>query len=180
MIFILHHFGLLKHQYPYITYCYSTCWDHVNYCLLKFDSYSEMVCTQVDSVKGEIYFAFNASHLPVTVSLPERPGYQWEPLVDTGKSSQFDFLSSDLPEREVAIQQYAHFLDANLYPMLSYSSVILLLSPEKDASSWASSYPIFPQICFLWIIFYLLPSLTRNIYEAANDYRFVNLSNFVR
>ncbi|XP_022973965.1 isoamylase 1, chloroplastic [Cucurbita maxima] len=91
--------------------------------------------TLVDSVKREIYIAFNASHLPVTVTLPERLGYRWEPLVDTGKISPFDFLTSDLEERDVAIQQYAHFLDANLYPMLSYSSIILLLFPEKHAST---------------------------------------------
>lgn len=91
--------------------------------------------SQVDSVKREVYIAFNASHLPVTVMLPERPGYRWDPLVDTGKISPFDFLTSDLPERDVAIQQYAHFLDANLYPMLSYSSIILLLSPVEPASS---------------------------------------------
>lgn len=88
---------------------------------------------QIDSVKGELYVAFNASHLPVTIALPERLGYRWEPLVDTGKPVPFDFLSNDLPERETAIQQYAHFLDSNLYPMLSYSSVILLLSPDDSA-----------------------------------------------
>ncbi|CAA6671175.1 unnamed protein product [Spirodela intermedia] len=74
-----------------------------------------------DSVKGEIYVAFNASHLPVTVALPERPGQRWEPLVDTGKAAPYDFL-------------FAHFLDANLYPMLSYSSVILLLHPDSTAA----------------------------------------------
>ncbi|TYK28533.1 isoamylase 1 [Cucumis melo var. makuwa] len=91
--------------------------------------------TLVDSVKREVYIAFNASHLPVTVTLPERPGYRWDPLVDTGKNSPFDFLTNDIPERNLAIQQYAHFLDANLYPMLSYSSIILLLSPEEPVSS---------------------------------------------
>ncbi|PRQ37040.1 putative isoamylase [Rosa chinensis] len=89
--------------------------------------------TLVDSVKREIYIAFNASHLPVNISLPERPGYRWEPLVDTSKSSPFDFLSSGLPQRDIAVKQYAHFLDANLYPMLSYSSIILLLAPVEDA-----------------------------------------------
>ncbi|XP_052198933.1 isoamylase 1, chloroplastic [Diospyros lotus] len=84
--------------------------------------------TLIDSVKGELYIAFNTSHLPVTVTLPERPGYTWEPLVDTGKLAPFDFLSKDLPERDTAIKQYAHFLDNNMYPMLSYSSIILLLS----------------------------------------------------
>lgn len=88
---------------------------------------------QTDSVKGELYVAFNASHLPVTVTLPERPGYMWEPFVDTAKPAPFDILSSDLPEKEIAIGQYAHFLDANLYPMLSYSSIILLLSPDDSA-----------------------------------------------
>ncbi|KAK3437526.1 hypothetical protein EUGRSUZ_C02189 [Eucalyptus grandis] len=88
--------------------------------------------TMVDSVRGEIYIAFNASHLPVTVVLPERPGYRWEPLVDTSKPAPFDFLSSDLPERDVAVKQYAQFLDSNLYPMLSYSSIILSLSPDTS------------------------------------------------
>lgn len=87
----------------------------------------------IDGVKGEIYVAFNASHLPVMVTLPERSGYKWEPLVDTSKPAPYDFLSSDLPERNTALEQYSHFLDANLYPMLSYSSIILLLSPIESA-----------------------------------------------
>ncbi|XP_065847541.1 isoamylase 1, chloroplastic isoform X2 [Euphorbia lathyris] len=86
--------------------------------------------TLIDLVKGEIYIGFNASHLPVMVALPERPGFRWEPLVDTGKSAPFDFLSSNLPERGIAIKQYSHFLDANSYPMLSYSSIILILTPD--------------------------------------------------
>ncbi|KAI7987219.1 hypothetical protein LOK49_LG13G00117 [Camellia lanceoleosa] len=70
-------------------------------------------------------------HLAVIVTLPERPGYKWEPFVDTSKPAPFDVLSSDL-ERDMAITQYAHFLDANLYPMLSYSSIILLLFPDNN------------------------------------------------
>ncbi|XP_058732184.1 isoamylase 1, chloroplastic isoform X4 [Vicia villosa] len=89
--------------------------------------------TLVDSVKGEIYIAFNTSHLPFTVTLPERPGYRWEPLIDTSKSTPYDFLTPDLPGRDIAIQQYAHFLDANMYPMLSYSSIILLRTPDVNA-----------------------------------------------
>lgn len=88
---------------------------------------------QVDKVKGELYIAFNASHLPVTITLPERPGYLWQPLVDTGKPAPFDFLTDDVPERDTAAKQYSHFLDANQYPMLSYSSIILLLSSADDA-----------------------------------------------
>ncbi|KAM3694104.1 hypothetical protein ACJW30_07G033700 [Castanea mollissima] len=89
--------------------------------------------TLIDSVKGEIYVAFNASHLPVVITLPEHPGFRWEPLVDTSKPTPYDFLSIDLPGRDIAYDQYAHFLDANLYPMLSYSSIILILSPEESA-----------------------------------------------
>ncbi|KAL1217815.1 Isoamylase 1 [Cardamine amara subsp. amara] len=87
----------------------------------------------VDSVKKEIYVAFNTSHLATLVSLPDRPGYRWEPFVDTSKPSPFDFITPDLPERETAMKQYRHFLDANMYPMLSYSSIILLLSPFDDS-----------------------------------------------
>ncbi|KAL9302254.1 Isoamylase 1 [Arabidopsis thaliana] len=86
----------------------------------------------VDSVKKEIYVAFNTSHLATLVSLPNRPGYRWEPFVDTSKPSPYDCITPDLPERETAMKQYRHFLDANVYPMLSYSSIILLLSPIKD------------------------------------------------
>ncbi|ESQ52690.1 hypothetical protein EUTSA_v10016275mg [Eutrema salsugineum] len=87
----------------------------------------------VDSVKREIYVAFNASHLATLVSLPDRPGYRWEPFVDTSKPSPFDCITPDLPERDTAMKQYRHFLDANMYPMLSYSSIILLLSPVDDS-----------------------------------------------
>ncbi|KAK2439290.1 isoamylase 3, chloroplastic [Trifolium repens] len=89
--------------------------------------------TLMDSVKGEIYVAFNTSHLPFTITLPERPGYRWEPLIDTSKSAPYDFLTPDLPGRDIAIQQYAQFLDANMYPMLSYSSIILLRTPDVNA-----------------------------------------------
>ncbi|XP_020110390.1 isoamylase 1, chloroplastic isoform X3 [Ananas comosus] len=86
--------------------------------------------SMTDKVKGEIYVAFNANHQPVIVTLPERPGYRWDPLVDTSKAVPYDFLSNDLPDRASAIQQCAHFLNSNLYPMLSYSSVILILRPD--------------------------------------------------
>ncbi|KAJ0965571.1 hypothetical protein J5N97_026709 [Dioscorea zingiberensis] len=86
--------------------------------------------SMMDSVKQELYIAFNTSHLPVTVSLPERPGYIWEPLVDTSKPSPYDFLTDDVPDKPTAIKQYAGFLHSNFYPMLSYSSIILILRPD--------------------------------------------------
>ncbi|GJN03996.1 hypothetical protein PR202_ga21501 [Eleusine coracana subsp. coracana] len=83
-----------------------------------------------DETKGEIYVAFNTSHLPVVVGLPERPGYRWEPVVDTGKPAPYDFLTDDLPDRMLTIHQFSHFLTSNLYPMLSYSSIILVSRPD--------------------------------------------------
>lgn len=88
--------------------------------------------TLKDEEKGEIYVAFNASHLPAMLTLPERPGYRWEPLVDTSKPAPFDLLTDDLPEREMALKFHRPFLDYNLYPMLSYSSIVLLLKPDDN------------------------------------------------
>ncbi|XP_020265322.1 isoamylase 1, chloroplastic isoform X2 [Asparagus officinalis] len=84
----------------------------------------------IDSVKIEIYIAFNTSHLPVAVTLPDRPGYRWEPLVDTSKPPPYDFLTADLHDRSTVLKQQSNFLDSNLYPMLSYSSIILTLQPD--------------------------------------------------
>ncbi|KAH6779241.1 isoamylase 1 [Perilla frutescens var. hirtella] len=97
------------------------------------DSSRFVAFTLIDSVKRELYIAFNASHVAVVVALPERAGYKWEALVDTSKAAPYDFLCDDVPERETAMQQYAHFLDNNVYPMLSYSSIVLTLC--TDASS---------------------------------------------
>jgi len=83
-----------------------------------------------DETKGEIYVAFNTSHLPVVVGLPPRPGFRWEPVVDTGKAAPYDFLTDDLLDRALTVNQFSHFLNSNLYPMLSYSSIILVLHPD--------------------------------------------------
>jgi isoamylase len=85
---------------------------------------------QKDENKGEIYVAFNTSHLPGVIGLPDRPGYRWEPVVDTGKPAPYDFLTDDLPKGALTVHQFSHFLTSNLYPMLSYSSIILVLSPD--------------------------------------------------
>jgi isoamylase len=86
--------------------------------------------TLLDMQKKELYVAFNASHLPVMVSLPERPGFKWYPLVDTSKPSPYDFLTDDVPNRAVALAQSSSFLNAHVFPMLNYSSIVLILVPE--------------------------------------------------
>ncbi|KAJ7517436.1 hypothetical protein O6H91_21G024500 [Diphasiastrum complanatum] len=86
--------------------------------------------TLVDAKKKELYIAFNASHEPVMVSLPDRPGFKWQPVIDTSKIPPYDFLSEDVSDRVTAIAQYKHFLNTNTYPMLSYTSIILVLVLE--------------------------------------------------
>eukprot|EP00475_Leptophrys_vorax_P011430 TRINITY_DN17975_c0_g1_i1.p1 TRINITY_DN17975_c0_g1~~TRINITY_DN17975_c0_g1_i1.p1 ORF type:complete len:485 (-),score=10.07 TRINITY_DN17975_c0_g1_i1:95-1408(-) len=83
--------------------------------------------------ENELYVAFNASHLPVVPTLPERYGRTWHPLVDTGKPSPYDVLSPDLParDREVAVAQSAGMLAANLYPMIGYSAAVLHSVPAS-------------------------------------------------
>ncbi|KAH9305809.1 hypothetical protein KI387_010213, partial [Taxus chinensis] len=68
--------------------------------------------TLVDSKRRELYVAFNTSHLPVIVTLPERTGFRWEPLVDTSKVTPYDFLVDDLSNRAVVMAQYDQFLNA--------------------------------------------------------------------
>ncbi|KAI5058451.1 hypothetical protein GOP47_0026621 [Adiantum capillus-veneris] len=88
--------------------------------------------TLVDSSYKELYIAFNAGHLAKIVALPKRQGFKWQPLVDTSKCCPYDFLSEDLPDKDIAIAQYAHFLKSNIYPMSDYSSIILCLVPEES------------------------------------------------
>eukprot|EP00897_Mesotaenium_endlicherianum_P003623 jgi/Mesen1/3289/ME000191S02431 len=82
-----------------------------------------------DPNKGELYIAFNAGHLPVVVTLPQRWGCSWRPLVDTSKPAPYDFLADDIPHREVAEAQVGGLLGNDAYPLLGYSSIILVQGP---------------------------------------------------
>lgn len=128
-----------------------------------------MYFLQVDSVKKEIYVALNTSHLATLVTLPNRPGYRWEPFVDTSKPSPFDCITHDLPGRETAMKQYRHFLDANMYPMLSYSSIILLLSPIDD--SWVCVIP--PKVFCILEIYY------KTLCESSKEASISLLINYI-
>lgn len=85
-----------------------------------------------DAVKGELYVAFNASHLPAIAVLPERWGCKWAPLVDTAKPSPYDFLAEDVPDRATAEAQFNGLLNGNAYPLLGYSSIILTQKYDPD------------------------------------------------
>ncbi|XP_024544840.1 isoamylase 1, chloroplastic [Selaginella moellendorffii] len=86
----------------------------------------------VDAKKRELYIAFNTSHLPVLVTLPERPGFKWQPVVDSSKPAPYDFLADDIPDLATAYAQYSPLLNAQIYPMISYSSIILVLVPLNE------------------------------------------------
>ncbi|KAG6557828.1 hypothetical protein Mapa_000595 [Marchantia paleacea] len=96
------------------------------------DSSRFVAFSLVDSQSKELYVAFNASHLPTVVSLPERPGFKWYPLVDTSKAPPYDFLSDDVHNRTIVLAQSANFLNNNMYPMLNYSSVLFLLVSDDE------------------------------------------------
>lgn len=84
-------------------------------------------------MKGEMYVAFNASHLPVVMCLPERGGYTWQPLIDTSKPPPYDFMDDDVADRQVAEAQFRGLLEGNAYPLLGYSAIVLTQrwEPEK-------------------------------------------------
>lgn len=92
-----------------------------------------MLKWQVDRQMRELYIAFNASHLPVMVTLPDRTGAKWYPLIDTSKPSPYDFLTEDVPHIDVVLAQTSNFLNSNLYPMISYSSIVLVLKDETES-----------------------------------------------
>eukprot|EP00899_Mesostigma_viride_P008124 jgi/Mesvir1/17312/Mv07708-RA.1 len=75
----------------------------------------------------DLYIAFNASHLSQVLTIPDPRGRRWVPVVDTGKTAPYDFITDDLPEQErrIAYAQYQGMLEARQYPMLPYSSIIL-------------------------------------------------------
>eukprot|EP00898_Chlorokybus_atmophyticus_P007078 jgi/Chlat1/7371/Chrsp6S07412 len=73
----------------------------------------------------DLYIAFNASHLPVVVAIPNPAGRRWVPVVDTGKVAPYDFMGDDVEHRDVAHSQYESMIAENLYPMMSYSSIVL-------------------------------------------------------
>ena len=53
---------------------------------------SQLVAFSLSGQDGGLYVAFNSSHLPVTAGLPDWPGRQWKPLLDTSKVSDLNSI----------------------------------------------------------------------------------------
>eukprot|EP00884_Botryococcus_braunii_P015679 jgi/Botrbrau1/2795/Bobra.0125s0007.1 len=94
---------------------------------------------------GGLYVAFNTSHLPTVLELPQWPGRLWQIVIDTGKVSPYDFLvpGATLSPDEVAAlrHQMSMWTSGGLYPLLPWSMCLLeSISVEADAGvSKASS-----------------------------------------
>jgi isoamylase len=86
------------------------------------------------TVKGQdqhndVYVAWNTSHKPIMVHLPETEGKKWRPLVDSGKASPFDILIADdrlsRDDVDMALASCDMMMRQNVYTMLPWSSIIL-------------------------------------------------------
>ncbi|CAG9463693.1 unnamed protein product [Pedinophyceae sp. YPF-701] len=91
-------------------------------------------------VKRMFYVAFNTSHEALTVHVPEVDhDYIWEVAVDTSKPLPYDALLPDICEDvgasqvEAARAQAAPWLAEGVYPMLSYSCVVLEAVHKSEA-----------------------------------------------
>ena len=59
------------------------------------------------------------------VTIPEWGGHSWVPVVDTSKPPPYDFLQPSDPAYGPAVAQTAGLLANRVYPMMSYSAVVL-------------------------------------------------------
>lgn len=78
---------------------------------------------------NDIYVAWNTSHKPQLVTLPECEGHIWRRLVDTSKAAPFDVLTADnrLSEDDVAMEMASsdRMTRQGVYLMLPWSSIVL-------------------------------------------------------
>jgi pullulanase/glycogen debranching enzyme len=82
--------------------------------------------------KGEgsppaLYAAFNASHLPVTLTLPDAgAGRRWRLAMDTALRPPFDMPASDVaPALRAAAEAQHASLNVNLYTLLDRATLLL-------------------------------------------------------
>ena len=85
---------------------------------------------------GGIYVAFNTGHWTRMVELPHWHGFAWRPIVDTSKPPPMDILVPDdvlgtAEAAAVAVSQTPLLMERK-YPVLSWSTVVLLAVPEGE------------------------------------------------
>lgn len=82
-----------------------------------------------------LYIAFNASHKPSMMELPEYKGRCWRQVVDTAASSPGDILADDLTATELSAAegQKRVLLQSDVYLMAPYSSIILRSESTEES-----------------------------------------------
>lgn len=87
---------------------------------------------------------FVLGHLPKVVQLPAIEGQEWEAVVDTGSQPPFDIVVPDeeLEESQIAAVKALRksYVDQNIYPMLSYSCIVLISKKKQDSNISATLF----------------------------------------
>lgn len=120
-------------------------WHGVHVGQPDFSEHSRLVAWSLGSPDGGMYMAFNSSHRPVVVDLPDWAGRRWQLVADSGKKAPYDFLVEDAalsPSDAAAARRDASvWIEAGSYPLLPYSCVILESFTEEQLEQQAASSP---------------------------------------
>lgn len=87
---------------------------------------------------GGLFLAWSAAHTPTVVSLPDWPGREWRPVLDTGKPAPFDALVVDdvLSAADVAgaVTAAAGWTREGAYPLLPWACAVLESVPAGEGA----------------------------------------------
>ncbi|EFJ40420.1 1,4-alpha-glucan branching enzyme II, isoamylase, partial [Volvox carteri f. nagariensis] len=95
--------------------------------------------TLSDGKGGGLYVAFNTSHMPRLLKLPNWAGRLWQPLLDTSKVAPYDFLAADgvlsVADVAAARRSMSMWTADHTYPVLPWSCIVLVSAPEDPTST---------------------------------------------
>jgi isoamylase len=87
---------------------------------------------------GGLYVAWSAAHTPTVVGLPDWPGREWRPVLDSGKPAPYDALVVDeaLSAADVAgaVAAAAGWTREGVYPLLPWACVVLESVPAGEGA----------------------------------------------
>lgn len=120
-------------------------WHGVHVGQPDFSEHSRLVAWSLGSPDGGMYIAFNSSHRPSVVDLPEWHGRRWQLVADSGKKAPYDFLVEDevlsADAAAAARRDAAVWTEAGAYPLLPYSCVILESFTDEQLEQQEAAYP---------------------------------------
>jgi len=104
-------------------------WHGVHVGQPDFSEGSRLVAWSLGSPDGGLYIAFNSSHRPLVVDLPDWHGRRWQLLADSAKKAPFDFIieddALDAAGAAQARKDATVWTEVGAYPLLPYSCVVL-------------------------------------------------------